>query len=150
MCTRSGARLCSASLPPPTSPSLLSQANEVSENSLILENTEVSMCQDGEPAVRANNPNSVEASIFPSPTSEEDKGPEVLGYENLFVAELRALLDPESQNILSGRMQKVAYLDPMSNESDSETQSSSVDCMKSKCLPKRCSIHSNTGSITPF
>jgi len=83
MRTRSGARLRSASLPPPASPSLLSQANEVSENSLILENTEVSRRQVGEPAVRANNPNSVEASIFPSPSSEEDKGPEVLGYENL-------------------------------------------------------------------
>src|SRR5882724_8712230 len=83
MRTRSGARLRSSSLPPPASPSLLSQADEVSENSFVPENAEVSRRQVGEPAVRTSNPNSVEARKFLSPSMEEEKGSKVLGYENL-------------------------------------------------------------------
>jgi len=86
MRTRRTARLRSASLPPPISPSSASQAKEVSNVSNVPENADPTWSSQGierrdEPAVRINNPNSDEARIGSCPSLEEGK--EELGSVNL-------------------------------------------------------------------
>jgi hypothetical protein len=80
--------LRSASLPPPISPSFVSQAEEASNISFVPENADASWSnqsleQVDEPAIRANNPESIEAELSPPFSAEEAEGSEVLGSENL-------------------------------------------------------------------
>ncbi|KIM76139.1 hypothetical protein PILCRDRAFT_13044 [Piloderma croceum F 1598] len=78
MLTRSAARARAASLPPPVSPSLKSQALKTSNSSTVLENADSvwssnSLEQMDKPATQVNNPSSVEARISPSLSVEEGK-----------------------------------------------------------------------------
>src|SRR5882762_9272221 len=78
MLTHSAARVCAASLPPPISPSLKSQALEASNSDTVPENADSvwssnSLKQMDKPAARINNPSSVKARISPSLSIEEGK-----------------------------------------------------------------------------
>ena len=78
MLTRSAARARAASLPPPASPSLKSQAPEASNSSTVCEHVDSVWSSNGleqtdELAVWISNPNSVEARISPSLSLEEGK-----------------------------------------------------------------------------
>ena len=78
MCTRSGAHLRSASLPPPASPSFVSQACKVREISFVPESADASVCGQGfeqgdEPAVCICNLDGDEVRKSSCPSSKEDK-----------------------------------------------------------------------------
>ena len=76
MLTRSAACARAASLPPPVSPSLMSQASEVSNSSTVCKNADPIWSSDGleqrdELAAQINDLSSVEARTSPSLSHEE-------------------------------------------------------------------------------